>query len=241
MAATHGSAAAVYINGYDTGAWANSVTFNMSREIYDSTVLSGNLGVKSHTANLNEATATISGFYDQDTVTDSNSGDYSIQAAYDGTVRTDLLYWPYGATTVGDSGFAFEGHESSYNIGTPVSGITTADLEIMSCTGKSNVKLLAALASRTNAFTGTSLDNSASSSNGGVGYLHLTSFTSGSVPVLIEHSTDNAVWSTLITFTAITAAHQSERIAVTGTVNRYLRASANGTYVGTFIVAFDRN
>lgn len=69
--------------------------------------------------------------------------------------------------------------------------------------------------------------------NGGVGYVQVPDLTLGgydSATVNVRHSADNAVWATLLTFTAITTAPSAERKTVTGTVNRYLATS--GAYVG---------
>ena len=42
--------------------------------------------------------------------------------------------------------------------------------------------------------------------------------------VIVEHSTDNATWSALITF-AQTTATGAQRVAATGTIDRYVRVS----------------
>ena len=65
---------------------------------------------------------------------------------------------------------------------------------------------------------------------GAQGYLQVVKFTGTSVTVTIQHSPDNATWTTLIAFTAVTAAPAFQRLAVTGTVNRYLRVITTGTF-----------
>lgn len=77
---------------------------------------------------------------------------------------------------------------------------------------------------------GTALDNSAGTTAGGAGFLHITGLSSGdTIVVKIQHSTNNSVWVDLITFTLDGTALSSERVGVTGTVNRYLRASYDVT------------
>jgi hypothetical protein len=99
-------------------------------------------------------------------------------------------------------------------------------------------RLLHPLGAETGAGSGTSVDNAASSANGGRGNLHVTAAT-GSGTVKVQHSTDNAVWADLVTFTAATGA-TSETKEVTGTVNRYLRANhAPGTSI-TYVLGFAR-
>lgn len=78
-----------------------------------------------------------------------------------------------------------------------------------------------------------SVDNAASSAAGGAGYLQVLDLTLGgytSATVNVRHSADNAVWATLMTFTAVTAGPSAERKPVAGTVNRYLATS--GAWVG---------
>lgn len=87
-----------------------------------------------------------------------------------------------------------------------------------------------------------SVDDAASSTFGGVGYIHVTAFTGTSGVVKIQHSSDNSTFADLITFATVTGVTQ-ERVAVTGTVNRYVRAiiSADTFTSMTFQVSFARN
>jgi hypothetical protein len=91
---------------------------------------------------------------------------------------------------------------------------------------------------------GTSVDNGAATTNGGVGHLHVTAFSGlTSDSVVVEHSTDNSAWSTLATFTSVTGT-TSERLVVAAgtTVNRYLRIrdAVTGTGSCTRFVSFAR-
>lgn len=79
---------------------------------------------------------------------------------------------------------------------------------------------------------GNSVDNGASSANGGIGYIEIAGF-SGPNPltVKIRHAPDGggtgATWADLITFT-VTGAQTAQRIAVSGAVNRWLSVKATG-------------
>ncbi len=77
---------------------------------------------------------------------------------------------------------------------------------------------------------------------GAQAYLHVTAFTGTSVDVAVQHSPDNATWSTLYDFGAQSAAG-SLRGAVTGTVDRYLRViTGTGTFTSiTFACMAARN
>lgn len=73
--------------------------------------------------------------------------------------------------------------------------------------------------------TGTSVDNAASSANGGAGYLEVSAYSGfTSVVCKVQHSADDSVWADLITFATVTSAPTAERIPVGGTVNRFTRS-----------------
>lgn len=83
-----------------------------------------------------------------------------------------------------------------------------------------------------------SVDRGASSAGGAAASLHLTSYTGlTGITVKIQHSSDDDTYADLITFTAATGV-TSEFKTVTGTVNRYVRASwdVTGTGSATFLV-----
>lgn len=91
--------------------------------------------------------------------------------------------------------------------------------------------------------SGTGLDGSASSTFGAQFYLHLTAFTGTSVTVRIQDSADNATFADLsgAAFAAATGVGW-QRIAVTGTVRRYVRVATAGTFSSaTFVVNAVRN
>jgi hypothetical protein len=85
------------------------------------------------------------------------------------------------------------------------------------------------------------VDNAVATSNGGAAFLHAFSIGSGTATVIVEHSTDNATFASITggTFAAFSAA-TSERITLTGTINRYTRYNATGTF-GTAVFAVNIN
>jgi hypothetical protein len=85
----------------------------------------------------------------------------------------------------------------------------------------------------TNSTTGTAQDNGASSGNGGAAFLHITQNTSADTyAIVVEGSTTGAFageQTTVATFSANGTTITSERLAITGTVPRYLRYRATRT------------
>lgn len=91
----------------------------------------------------------------------------------------------------------------------------------------------------------------APTAKGGVGYLQVNALALGGhtdLTVAIQHSTDDASYADLITFTPVTVAPTAERKATalpTTTVNQYLAHSfifngAGGAHSGTYMVGFAR-
>ena len=75
---------------------------------------------------------------------------------------------------------------------------------------------------------GSSVDNAASSANGGAGYVQVSQLTLGGYDdavLKIRDSADDIVFADLITFTAVTVEPAAERLTVAGTVDRYLASS----------------
>ena len=91
---------------------------------------------------------------------------------------------------------------------------------------------------------GTSVDNTAATSNGGVAHLHVTAYSGlTSNSIILEHSTNNSVWTTLATFTLVTGTGSERLVVAPGTtVNRYLRIRDDVTGTGscTLFVSFAR-
>lgn len=94
----------------------------------------------------------------------------------------------------------------------------------------------------------TAVDNTASTSAGGQGYLHVTALTLGgftSLDVKIQDSADNVTFATEVDFANVTTVPAKESLSSSGTVNRYLRVSwdfigAGAGQSATFFAGFSR-
>lgn len=94
----------------------------------------------------------------------------------------------------------------------------------------------------TAATTGGAVDNGASNTSGGAGYLQLTSFAGATqiTPRLLD-SPDNITYSALVTFTSATAGGYptAERKAIAGAIQRYVAydtSGASGSYAWAGLV-----
>lgn len=101
----------------------------------------------------------------------------------------------------------------------------------------------------TNTTTGSTVDNGASSANGGAAFLHvLQAAASDTYSIVVEGSTTGAFageQTTVATFTKNASALASERIAIAGTIPQYTRfkatrtgAAGNTVKIGVSLVRF---
>lgn len=187
------------------------------------------------------------------------SGSLTLEGMFEGVDGVDGELFTGGLTasdngflaTVAPEGFAVGkrtlqavGDVQGYNIPASVSETVGFTVDCMPDDGVDEGVSLHDLTAETATANGTSVDNAASSADGGVGVLHVTAASGGtpSATVKIQHSVDAVAWVDLVTFTAATAA-TSERKVVSGTVNRHVRAQwtiAGTTPSFTFVVAFAR-
>lgn len=108
--------------------------------------------------------------------------------------------------------------------------------------------LTAGLRTDTAATNGASWDTGAALSFGAQAYMQCTAFTGTDVTIKIQDSADNATFAdvTGLTFTAVTAAPASQRLATsnTATIRRYLRVAtttSGGFTSASFVVAINKN
>jgi len=95
---------------------------------------------------------------------------------------------------------------------------------------------------RSATFQGTSHNNGGASANGWHAILHVIASSGGTWSFVVRHSTDDAAFSDLGTFTADGSAITSEHLGGTGTVNQYVRLEGNRTAgTVTVVCVFARN
>lgn len=167
------------------------------------------------------------------------------QAAHAATWATagdiPVTYLPGGAA-VGDAAFLIDSIRTDYSTTSSVTGTVDASITAMTTGDTGYGACIAASAAITVDTTGSAVDNGASSANGAVAHLHVTAFSGlTSNAIRIEHSTNNSTWTTLASFTSVTAA-ASQRLDIAGTINRYVRVvdDVTGTGSCTRLVAFAR-
>lgn len=237
MAVKHGSKARVYVNDRNLSGYLRSAGSTAETDTADvSTLLDEN---KKFIAGLDSAALTLEGLLDQD------------EGAIEELLNEKLgevvvgAYLPQG-DGLGNVAYGVKGVLVSDEVGTEMGDAGTVSAEIQSDVGRERGVSLHPLGAESTTGDGTGVDNAASSANGGAGYLIVTANTrNGSTTVNVQHSSDGSVWADLVTFTAVGsgAVPDGERIAVSGTVNRHLRATrtlAGSTGSITYFVGFAR-
>jgi hypothetical protein len=172
----------------------------------------------------------------------NKTGAHAVLGALSGT---DLILTYCRGTTIGNAAASLYGRQLNYDGKRDAKGALTLEV---SQDGDGfglewGKQLTAGIRTDTAATEGTTLDLGAApaGSYGAQAYLHVFDITATDVTVTIEHSTDNATWSSLAAFTALStsSANTAQRIATSNTtaVDRYLRATTT-TSGGFTSVAF---
>lgn len=158
----------------------------------------------------------------------ANAADVILQAAL-GAADPVITYGPMG-TTLGNLAKLMAGLEERYSIEEAVDQVCAISAQIQPDGGIDGGVYLHPLQLESANVNTASVDNLAGTTNGGVGHLHVTAVNAlTTATVKVQHSTDNATWADLITFTAVTGVTQQRVIVAAGTtVNRYTRTTLTG-------------
>ncbi len=244
----HGKDTAVYIDEFDLSSYFTSADTSINNSIAETTAYGAT--DSAFIMGMRSGTLSLSGMWAGDT----DGSDEELQALL-GNATTPVITVREGSASIGSGAIVAQANETSYAISSPVADVSTvtADFE---CSTNNTTNLTFALASGVQLTAGASIahgslgnlssvDNSASSSNGGAGTLHVpTNTVNGNTTIKIQHSANDSTWADLISFTVVgSSAKTSEIKAVSGTVNRYLRASASTAGSSgsiTFMIAFAR-
>lgn len=148
---------------------------------------------------------------------------------------------PDGVDQAGKRAYVVAARAQQYEISSRTAELVGASVSYRSDARIGLGVVLAELAARGSSGTGPTQDNGASTSNGAIANLHVTA-ASGTLDVKVQHSADQVTWVDLITFSTVTSPAAESKV-VTGTVNRYVRATwtvGGASPSFTFAVTFAR-
>jgi len=152
-----------------------------------------------------------------------------------------VVTWAMGST-VGDVAGMMQGQGVSYDPTRGPDGGLAFDVEMVNYASPAvwGVMLTPGLKTDTSAANGATLDQGAQTTAGAEAILHVTSFTGSNFTATVQDSANGSDWGTLKAFTQVTDTG-SERVTVSGTVERYVRVISTGTFNPvSFAVSFRR-
>lgn len=220
----------IYRGGYDLSAYFYQQEVSPAVELFDTTTFGKSY--RQRVPTIKDGSVSLSGYSDNAV----GAVTRVINAAL-GSVSNVEVIMPVG-DAVGAWGWGLLVGEDDIQYGAPFDGVTTIDLSQKSSGAVEPLQSLRALAAATGTGSGTTVDRSAATANGGAGYLIITDFSGTDFTLTIRHSTDNFAGDNteLLAFTQVTAANQAQRVAFTGTCKRYVRVLIAGTF--TSVTAF---
>lgn len=236
----HGKNTSVLFNAFDLSSYFNQADTNIDQSTGENTGFQPAGGARTYEVGLNGGTVSLSGFFNGA----ATGVDAKLSASINQSADDVVSIAPEGVLTLGKIVKLLASQLTQYQVSSPLDGIVTVSGSFQANGGIQSGVVLHPLGAETATGNDTSLDQTAATSNGGVAHLHVPT-VSGTTPsntVVVQHSTDNSVFTDLITFTAATAATQ-QRSTVTGTVNRYVRTkrTISGTTPSfTYMCAFAR-
>lgn len=175
------------------------------------------------TSSLRDYMLNLDGFLDDDATTGSVVEALTAPIDTGAVVPTSVAPDGFAA---GNSVWVIPAHTLSFEPVSSVAEVVTFSMSLGSGLPAATGISLIDLAALTSTGNGGTIDQTAATSNGAVGHLHITaaSGTTPQIDMIVEHSTNGSDWSTLLSF-ASASTITSEVVSVTGTVNRYVRAS----------------
>lgn len=223
----------VLVNQFDVTGYFRKMDLDCQRSLYDTTVFGSNS--KSFVPGLNMGTIGVEGLFES--IATANAPD-NVFAAIEAASTFPLVSVAPAGLGVGNRVYLLQAHENHHDIGAEIDALVLNRAQFTDNDGYDfGVSLHPLTAETSLPVAGTSVDNAAATSNGGVAFLHVTDSAGLSMSVIykVQHATDNATWVDLVTFAPATVADasRSQRVVVAAgtTVRRYLRMTAteNGT------------
>ena len=234
MAFGHGKTVKVYANGYNLTSYLNTIETPRTADIAETSVFG--LTAKTYLAGLTDATWSAEGFFDGGAAAVDAILNAALAAEY-----SELVWYPQG-DTFEYYGYGMAAINNAYNVLATLDNAVRIVAGGQSVVGRERGISLHALGAEASAWTGSTNDYGAASSDGGSVYLNVTAVT-GTIEVSIRHSDDDfsADDDELVAFTAVTALG-SERKTFTGAVKQYVRgiAAIGGGESITFNLLFCR-
>jgi hypothetical protein len=220
MAFVHGKGVEVLYGGKKLTSFFNDAT--VSRNIDSAETTAFGDSAKKYITGMMDGTMSLSGMFDGE----ANAIDDHLKTTIGAAAADVATVLPEGAAN-GKAAYSAAVRQTSYEVSSPIGDVVAVSLEVQADGGVDRCVILNGEQAVTSSGTGTPVDNTAASSNGAAAYLHVTANTrDGATTFKVQSSADNNTWADLATFTSVSATSTTaERVLVSGSVPRYLRAS----------------
>lgn len=225
------------VGGHNIADAVTGFTFAGETEQIDATVVGSANGFRSFEAGFKSGTLYITGIFDSDG-TDLDEIHDILSAAYTSGTAQNVMA-STGVVAVGGPAIMMDGPQIDYSAPIEVGGLILSNANFRANGGIHFGRWLMHAAQAAGTNNGTTLDNAASSANGGFFQVHLFNDDATDVDVKLQHSTNDSVWADVTggAVNNLSADHTSGSVSVTGTINRYTRAVATVTGGDTFLIS----
>jgi hypothetical protein len=219
----NGTQARAYVQSADITTDLMSIEPQPESQVQDVTTFGANITGKAYAVTLQTARLVADGYYSSDLV----AGIDAILAPLQG-LAVAVGLWPAG-DAAGSRGYADDDAIfTTYKAVSKVGSVVGVHME-WECNG--GAALVSSVVPRTTTVgaatnTTAAVDNGAATTNGGSAFFRLFAGTGAAALTVfrVEHSPDNAAWTTLASSTLVTTGTQRVAIAAGTTIERYTRA-----------------
>lgn len=241
MAKQSGLGMRLYLHGYDLSGDVGSIgTMRSSVTPLDVTGLDKSAVERIH--GIRDGEITFNVFFN--TATDAEHD------ALSSLPTTNVLAMVLTSTTAGQPVFCLTAKQVNYDWTRNQDGSFTGTVQLLAAAGVplEYGLLLAPMTTHASADDETGIDFGAQTTAGAIGFLQHFSGGTGTIEYDLEDSSDSTTgadgsWANLGAFTDVATpyAQTAQRIEISGTVERWVRASTNGTFTdAVFAMAFRR-
>lgn len=242
MSASIAQQCSIFVDGYDLTCAFKEVNFKKSANELDTTALC-TTGDKTFLPGLKDGIMSLDGMYAYDG-TNLDEIENILNTAFENKANL-IVSASLGLLTIGDIALLCRGGQTKKDVTSVLDQLVMTNADIRAAGNIFRGAWLHNAAVNNTTATGSSVDNGALTSDGGI--LHFHCHTPGvgltDASIVIEHSANNSTWATLISSQALGAARGALAVEVASgtTVNRYLRAKPTTTGgQGTCVAAFYR-
>lgn len=241
MAKKSGLGMKLYLQGYDVSGDVGAInTMRSSMAVLDVTAIESS--AMERIAGLRDGEITFNVFF--------NDATGRAHDALKSLPTTNVLAMVLTGTTAGDPVICLTAKQVNYDWSRNADGSLQGTVQLLAAAGVplEYGLLLTAKTTHASATDETGIDFGSQTVSGAIGFLQHFSADSGTVEYDLEDSGDSTTgddgtWANLGAFTDVATpwSQTAERIEISGTVERWVRASTNGTFTNAvFAMAFRR-